>query len=199
MPESDRAAIAAVIGGDPQAFRALVDAHGRYVYRVAYRLTGNPSDAEDVVQETFLKAFRQLERFEARADFRTWVHRIAVNCAVDLIRGRRHRETAHDIADLESGTMGDAAVSTLPLPDRSAESGEILQRVTDGLSGLTPLERAAFMLRHVEGRSIEEIGSALGLKTNATKHSVFRAVRKLRLVLEPLAGPGRSAGVEVGR
>lgn len=199
MPQSDRAAIAAVIGGDPQAFRALVDAHGRYVYRVAYRLTGNPSDAEDVVQETFLKAFRQLERFEARADFRTWVHRIAVNCAVDLIRGRRHRETAHDLADLESGTLGDAALSTLPSPDRAAESGEILQRVCDGLSGLTPLERAAFMLRHVEGRSIEEIGSALGLKTNATKHSVFRAVRKLRHVLEPLVGPGRSAGLEVGR
>jgi RNA polymerase sigma-70 factor (ECF subfamily) len=71
-------------------------------------------------------------------------------------------------------------------------SAEIHERVTEGLSGLTPLERAAFMLRHIEGRSIQEIGAALGLKTDATKHSVFRAVRKMRVVLEPLADRGRA-------
>lgn len=192
MIESDRAAIAAVNAGDPHAFRALVDAHSRYVHHVAFRLTGNTSDAEDVVQETFLKAFRQLGRFEARADFRTWIHRIAVNCAIDLIRARRHRETAHDVADLESGAIGEVAVSHAPTPDRQMLSAEIHDRVTEGLSGLTPLERAAFMLRHVEGRSIQEIGTALGLKTDATKHSVFRAVRKMRVVLEPLADRGRA-------
>ena len=193
MNERDGAAIAAVQAGDPQAFRALVDAHGRYVFHVAHRLTGNASDAEDVVQETFLKAYRQLGRFEARADFRTWLHRIAVNCAVDLIRARRSRETAREPLDADGVSVVDTVASPAPAPDRLAMSGEILERVRAGMSCLTPLERAAFMLRHVEGRSIDEIGSALGLRTNATKHSVFRAVRKLRAVLDPCAAPRMEA------
>ncbi len=193
MNERDGAAIAAVQAGDPQAFRALVDAHGRYVFHVAQRLTGNASDAEDVAQETFLKAYRQLGRFEARADFRTWLHRIAVNCAVDLIRARRSRETARESFDAGGVDAIDTVASPAPAPDRLAMSGEILERVRAGMSCLTPLERAAFMLRHVEGRSIDEIGSALGLKTNATKHSVFRAVRKLRAVLDPCAAPRMEA------
>ena len=193
MNERDGAAIAAVQAGDPLAFRALVDAHGRYVFHVAHRLTGNASDAEDVVQETFLKAYRQLGRFEARADFRTWLHRIAVNCAVDLIRARRSRETAREPLDADGVSVVDTVASPAPAPDRLAMSGEILERVRAGMSCLTPLERAAFMLRHVEGRSIDEIGSALGLRTNATKHSVFRAVRKLRAVLDPCAAPRMEA------
>lgn len=186
MHEADRAAIQAVTAGDPHAFRGLVDRHSRYAHRVAFRLTGNASDAEDVVQEAFLKAFRQLGRFEARADFRTWIHRITVNCAIDFIRARRHRETAHDPVDLDDQAPADAVASHAPAPDRQVLSTEIGERVTAGLGGLTALERAAFMLRHVEGRSIDEIGSALGLKTEAAKHSVFRAVRKMRVVLEPL-------------
>ncbi len=186
MHESDQAAIAAVTGGDPHAFRALVDRHSRYAHRVAYRLTGNAPDAEDVVQDAFLKAFRQLSRFEARADFRTWIHKITVNCAIDFIRARRHRETAHDPADLERGLTAEVPVSHAPAPDRALLSSEISARVTAGLGRLTPLERAAFMLRHLEGRSINEIGTALGLKTEATKNSVFRAVRKMRVALEPL-------------
>lgn len=160
---------------------------------MAHRLTGNASDAEDVAQETFLKAYRQLGRFEARADFRTWLHRIAVNCAVDLIRARRSRETARESFDAGGVDVIDTVASPAPAPDRLAMSGEILERVRAGMSCLTPLERAAFMLRHVEGRSIDEIGSALGLKTNATKHSVFRAVRKLRAVLDPCAAPRMEA------
>lgn len=186
MHESDRAAIDAVTSGDPHAFRTLVDRHSRYVHRVAYRLVGNAADAEDVVQEAFLKAFRQLGRFESRADFRTWIHKITVNCAIDFIRARRHRETAHDPVDLEQGLTVDTPSSHAPMPDRALLSTEIHDRVTASLGGLTPLERAAFMLRHLEGRSIEEIGTALGLKTEATKNSVFRAVRKMRVALEPL-------------
>jgi RNA polymerase sigma-70 factor (ECF subfamily) len=186
MLEADRAAIQAVTAGDPHAFKGLVDRHSRYAHRVAYRLTGNASDAEDVVQEAFLKAFRQLGRFESRADFRTWIHKITVNCAIDFIRARRHRETAHDPADLERQAPSEAMASRTPAPDRQYHSTEIGDRVNAGLGGLTALERAAFMLRHVEGRSIDEIGTALGLKTEAAKHSVFRAVRKMRVVLEPL-------------
>ncbi|MEW6323464.1 MAG: RNA polymerase sigma factor [Acidobacteriota bacterium] len=184
MHESDRAAVAAVSAGDSQAFRTLVDRHSRYVRRVAFRMVGNAADADDVVQETFLKAYRQLERFEARADFRTWIHRIAVNSAIDFIRARRHREVAHDPADLQDGP-GDTAVSGAPEPERQVLSAEISDHVAAALGGLTAMERAAFMLRHMEGRSIAEICAALGLKPQAAKHSVFRAVKKMRVALEP--------------
>lgn len=186
MHDTDQAAVAAVRAGDAPAFRVLVDRHGRYLHRVAYRLTGNHSDAEDVVQDAFLKAYRQLGRFEARADIRTWLHRIAVNCAIDLIRARRVRSTPSAVDDLDTIDGRDTPVAQPPAPDRQLLSSEIGERVTAGLERLTPLERAAFMLRHLEGRSIDEIGASLGLRTEAAKHSVFRAVKKMRVALGPL-------------
>jgi RNA polymerase sigma-70 factor, ECF subfamily len=184
MHESDRSAVAKVCGGDGTAFQSLVERHSKYVFHVAYRLTGSSQDAEDVVQETFLKAYRQLSRFEARADFRTWLHRIAVNCSIDYIRARRSREIGHDVADLEDAAA-DVSLGAAPAPDRLALSAEIDERVREALGGLTAMERAAFMLRHVEGRPIREVAAALGLKTEAAKNSIFRAVRKMRAALEP--------------
>src|SRR5688572_19070296 len=92
MDASDRAAVLArARHGDGEAFRALVEEHGRRAFQLAFRMTGNEQDAEDVVQESFLRAYRQLNRFEARANFGTWLHRIVANCAVDAIRARRAR------------------------------------------------------------------------------------------------------------
>jgi RNA polymerase sigma-70 factor (ECF subfamily) len=184
MHESDRHAVTQVVSGDGNAFQSLVERHSKYVFHVAYRLTGSSQDAEDVVQETFLKAYRQLSRFEARADFRTWLHRIAVNCAIDYIRARRSREIGHDVADLDD-VAADLRMSGAPLPDRVAMSAQIDERVREAMNDLTRMERAAFMLRHVEGRPIREVAAALGLKTEAAKNSIFRAVRKMRARLEP--------------
>ncbi len=170
--------------GDSEAFRALVERHSRSVFRLAFRMTGNEQDAEDVVQESFLRAYRQLARFESRANFGTWLYRIVSNCSVDLMRSKqaRHDQTRKDSLDdaMELASPNEAS------PERLAESAQINRRVQDALSGLSPLERAAFTLRHYEGRSIEEISRTLGLGTSAAKHSVFRAVKKLRLALAPL-------------
>ena len=188
MQESDPQVVARARDGDREAFRALVERHSRYIFGLAQRMTGNAEDAEDVVQETWLKAHRQLSRFEARADFRTWLHRICVNCSIDLIRARRHREDAHDPADLEEGPLSERGSESQPMPDRLAASAQVGARVQEALTRLTSLERAAFTLRHVEGMSIEEVGVKLGLKTSATKHSIFRAVRKMRAALAPYVG-----------
>ena len=187
MPHTDAGAVALARHGDSEAFRALVERHSRAVYRLAYRMTGNPQDAEDVVQDTFLKAYRQLGRFESRANFGTWLHRIAVNCSIDVIRARKHQETAHDASDLDTLDGGPAARDERPdpSPERLMLSTEVQDKVTSAMDGLTHMERAAFVLRHFEGQSIEEISRALNLKTNAAKHSIFRAVRKMRLALEP--------------
>jgi RNA polymerase sigma-70 factor (ECF subfamily) len=187
MHEGDRTAVIRAREGDGEAFRALVERHSRYLFGVAHRMTGSAADAEDVVQEAWLRAYRQLAQFEARADLRTWLHRIAVNCSIDHIRSRRHREDAHDPMDLETGPLSEQGAEGQVLPDRLAEGGQIQARVQEALGGLTSLERAAFILRHVEGQSIEEVGAALGMRTSATKHSVFRAVRKMRQALAPFA------------
>jgi len=185
MPQTDAATVALARDGDSEAFRALVDCHSRAVYRLAHRMTGSAQDAEDVVQETFLKAYRQLSRFESRANFGTWLHRIAVNCSIDLIRSRPHREAGHDAADLDQLGSNDE-VDRQVSPERLMLSTEVQDRIAGAMSSLSAMERAAFALRHFEGQSIDEISRALGLKANATKHSIFRAVKKMRVALEPL-------------
>jgi RNA polymerase sigma-70 factor, ECF subfamily len=186
MPHTDAAAVALARDGDSEAFRALVERHSRAVYRLAHRMTGSPQDAEDVVQETFLKAYKQLGRFESRSNFGTWLHRIAVNCSIDLIRSRPHRESGQDAADLDQFGGDERGDATRVSPERLMLSTEVQDRIGAAMSSLSQMERAAFVLRHFEGHSIEEISRALGLKTNATKHSIFRAVRKMRVALEPL-------------
>ncbi|HZT75183.1 MAG TPA: sigma-70 family RNA polymerase sigma factor [Vicinamibacterales bacterium] len=170
--------------GDEDAFRVLVEQHSRSVFRLAYRMTGNEQDAEDIVQESFLRAYKQLGRFESRANFGTWIYRITANCCVDLMRARQARHDQSRGESLDAAAQLPSAGD--PAPDRLAESAEIDRQVRTALDGLSPLERAAFTLRHYEGRSIDEISATLGLRTSAAKHSVFRAVRKLRAALTPL-------------
>jgi RNA polymerase sigma-70 factor (ECF subfamily) len=186
MQLDDAAAVQQARDGDEEGFRVLVERHSRGVYCLAFRMTGRAEDAEDVVQETFIRAFRQLSRFEARANFATWLYRIGYNCAVDYMRSRRHRETPEDNATLDAmGEAGGAAGA-----DTLVFAGEIHERVQLALGELSEKERAAFLMRHHEGCSIEEIGAALGMKTNATKHSIFRAVRKMRAALAEFVESG---------
>jgi len=188
MDATDRAPVLDVVararGGDEEAFRSLVEEHSRRAFQLAFRMTGNEQDAEDVVQESFLRAYRELGRFEARANFGTWLHRIVANCAVDAIRARQARghrmRTDATEEQLHQLPTSDAT------PERLSESEQIFRCVVSALDDLTPLERAAFTLRHYEGRSIAEISKTLNLNTSAAKHSVFRAVKKLRIALSPL-------------
>lgn len=184
MEDTDSAAIARAKAGDKDGFRVLVERHSRSVFRLAYRMTGNEQDAEDVVQEAFLRAYRQLDSFEARAGFGTWVYRIAANCALDLIRVRKRHQERHALADEEGDELSIPAPG--PAPDRVAYGSQVQQKISEALAGLSEQERTAFVLRHFEGFSIEEIGATLGTGVSATKHSIFRAVQKLRKTLEPI-------------
>lgn len=181
--EDEAALVARAREGDEDSFRQLVEDHSRNVFRLAYRLTGSHENADDVVQEAFLRAYRSLHRFDARSRFGTWLHRITVNCAMDHLRRARReanrREPAVDEAFLER------QVSGAPGPERLAASGQIEAQVESALATLSPIERSAFVLRHFEQQSIAEIGRQLGSRTSATKHAVFRAVRKLRRELSP--------------
>jgi len=197
MEWNDAAAVAQALAGDRDAFRQLVERHSHAIFRLAFRMTKNEHDAEEVVQDTFLRAYRNLEQFESRANFGTWLYRIAVNCSLDLVRSRKRHVEGREVAVEEEGADPlDAIAATTPGPDRLAIAGQTRKRVEVELARLSETERTAFMLRHVEGRSIEEIGEILGLRTSATKNSIFRAVQKLRTALAPLGH--RSRGAEAG-
>ena len=135
-----------------------------------------------MVQETFLRAYRQIEHFEERANISTWLHRIAVNCSLDLLRsrGRHDKHYGGDSAGEEVQFQTDD-----PQPDRLLLSAELQKHVATALERLSGNERTAFILRHFEGMPVEEIGKTLGIQVNAAKHTIFRAVRKLREALEP--------------
>ena len=185
MEESDVAAVARAKAGDSDGFRLLVERHSRSVFRLAYRITGNEQDAEDVVQETFLRAYRQLENFESRASFGTWVYRIAANYSLDLVRARKRFQDQRTGEDDELDVL-QSTPSADPLPDRMAYSAQVQRKIAAAMRALSDQERTAFVLRHFEGLPIEEIAGTLGIGASATKHSVFRAVQKLRRALEPL-------------
>lgn len=167
---------------DIRAFSALVERHGPHMYQLAFRLTGHEQDAKDVVQESFYRAYRHLNRFEGRADPGTWLHRIVVNCAVDLLRAARSRPDRKRPESI--GRVEDVIASAAPNPERLAASAETGRQILSAMEELSPLERATFTLRHFEGRPIDEIAHTLGIRGNAAKQHIFRAIRKLRLTLD---------------
>lgn len=187
MEWTDAEAVAEARRGNTDAFRVLVDRHSRAVFRLAFRMTGNEPDAEDVVQETFLRAFKQLKNFDGRSSFGTWIYRVCTNCAIDSLRGRKKHEQKRATApeDPEMDLLA-RQPSPNPSPERLAQSREISVRLGPALDRLSVMERTAFVMRHYEGLCIEEIGHLLDVQPNAAKHSIFRAVQKLRIALEPL-------------
>lgn len=188
MIETDEAAIQRVLAGDGDGFRTLVERHSRTLFRLAYRITGNEADAEDVVQESFIRAYRGLSQYDGRATFQAWMNRIASNYALDLLAAKKRRNWEQIDGDEHHAGALESLPAESPTPERLAHSGELRQHMEAALGGLTDLERATFVLRHFEGLSLEEIGSTMGINLNSVKQGVFRAVQKLRVALRPVAG-----------
>jgi RNA polymerase sigma-70 factor, ECF subfamily len=193
MEWTDAAAAEQARKGNQQAFRVLVERHSHTVFRLAFRMTGNEQDAEDLVQETFLRAYKKIRGFDGRASFGTWLYRICANCCLDLLRSRKSRRELHPpMEDSEkSRSWLDTVAAPDPSPERMTQSRQIHRLLEPALKRLSEMERAAFVLRHYEGCDIDEIAEALGVQANAAKHSVFRAVQKLRRELEPAWGVAR--------
>lgn len=191
MELTDAVFVTKARSGDTDAFRVLVDRHSRALFRLAFRMTGNEQDAEDVVQESFMRAYRQLGKFDERASFGTWLYRIATNCSLDLVRSRKRRSENLAPADPEMDDPVLSLPSGDPTPERMALSTEVRERVADAMQELSATERTAFVLRHFEGMCIEEVSRVLDCQPGAAKHSVFRAVQKLRRALEPVVSPAK--------
>jgi RNA polymerase sigma-70 factor (ECF subfamily) len=191
MEQADVTFVAKARAGDSDAFRVLVERHSRSLFRLAFRMTGNEQDAEDVVQESFLRAYRQLGKFDERASFGTWLYRIATNCSLDLVRSKKRRSEHLAPADPEADDPIVSLPSIDPTPERTTLSSEIRGRVAEAMNELSATERTAFVLRHFEGMCIEEVSRILECQPGAAKHSVFRAVQKLRRALEPVVSAAK--------
>jgi len=199
---SDTVAIERTLAGERDAYRVLVERHSRSVFQMAYRMTGNRQDAEEIVQEAFLRAYQKLEQFAARANFGTWVYRIAANYAIDRMRQKKSEEARRQVPSprVEDGLEADPVAMVAdpaPTPERLAKSAQLGARMQQALETLSAAERTAIVMRHWEGCAIEEIAVVLKSNTSATKNTVFRAVQKLRLALEPFV-EGRAAAKAMG-
>jgi len=173
--------------GDREAFRRLVEAHARPLFALCSRITRDPALAEDAVQEALLNAYRHLGDFDGRAAFRTWLHRIGVNAALEQLRRQGKFEYVENGNDEEAQEdFLERCAGEAPSPRQHAQAQEIRRHIDDELERMSALERTAFVLRHVEGHSLDDISQALSLNISACKQAIFRAVRKLRGALQPL-------------
>jgi RNA polymerase sigma-70 factor (ECF subfamily) len=177
--DSDSALVERARCGDARAFQRLFERHLRAVYAVCLRLLGDPALAEDAAQEAFLKAHRRLDQFDGRAAFPTWLHRIAVNTAIEFVRRRRGGDLAEEDAMVD-------VVDSQADPSVGISQAEVVRGVSSALQQLTSLERSVFVLRHLEQRSLGEIAQLLSSNVNACKQAIFRAVRKMRAQLAHL-------------
>lgn len=152
--------------GDADAFEQLVRRHQVTVYRVSVRLLDNPADAEDAAQDAFLQAWRGLQRFRSGSTFSTWLYRIVTNRCLNVLRSRRW--SAEMI-------MQDPPAPAETGPAELSEVRAQLRALQGALGGLTPEQRAAFVLRHLEGGSHEQIAQALDISVPAVKSRLHRA------------------------
>jgi RNA polymerase sigma-70 factor, ECF subfamily len=204
IADSDALAVERTLAGERDAFRVLVERHSQNVFRLAYRMTGNQHDAEEVVQEAFLRAYQKLGQFAARANFGTWVYRIAANYAIDRLRQRQKEESRREMPSAGSRDgMGDDPLARVadeaPTPERLTQSVELRKQMEQALAALSHAERTAFVMRHWEGCGIDEIAAVLESNSSAAKNTVFRAVQKLRQALQPLVetrAQARAMGTE---
>jgi RNA polymerase sigma-70 factor, ECF subfamily len=181
-PSEESVLVEAARAGDIGAFESLVRRYDRSVFRIAQHITQNREDAEDVVQDAFLKAYQNLGQFQGQSKFYTWLVRIAVNEA--LMRLRRRRPERMVSIDEEIKTEEDSMPREIadwsPNPEQLYTQSELKDLLGKTIQGLPPSFRTVFVLRDVEGLSTEETASALELSVPAVKSRLLRARLQLR-------------------
>jgi len=172
----------ALRAGDRNEFARLVDLFSGKIYRLALQITSNTQDAEDVLQETFLKAFHALPRFEGRSSLSTWLYRIAVNEALMILRQQKMQFSLFENNDgSEEENIEDLQlVDWCCLPETELQSTETRRVLDEAVQRLSPALRLVFLLRDVEGLSVKDTADALGITESAVKVRLLRARLRLR-------------------
>jgi RNA polymerase sigma-70 factor (ECF subfamily) len=182
MTEEPVIAIEELQNGDRKAYADLLDVQAPKIYRLALRMLGNPQEAEDVLQETFLNAFRSIDSFEGRADIGTWLYRIATNQA--LMRLRKNVPPTISIEEPYPAEGQETYPLQLEdwccLPEEEFASEEAMQEIESAIHSLSPALRAAFVLRDLHELSTRETADVLGISESAVKTRLLRARLNLR-------------------
>ena len=183
--EEEARLVQAIRAGDGDAFETLVREHQTRVYNLALRMTGSEEDAQDIAQETFLKAWRTMGKYRGECSLGSWLYRIASNLSIDLLRKNKRQQREKIVSLEDNGEDG----RTLELPDLREEPQTILEReenrraVWACLEKLPEEQRLILVLRDVNGLSYEEIGASMGLEMGTVKSRIFRAREKLANLL----------------
>jgi RNA polymerase sigma-70 factor (ECF subfamily) len=184
MNETDNLiSIDALKTGDREAFSQLVDQTSAHIYRVALQILGNEQDAEDVLQEAYIKAFRSLPDFEGRSSLTTWLYRIAVNEALMALRKRKPQVFSMDEGNSNEDEAESESLEILDwccMPEGELLSSESRVFLDQAVQGLPANLRVVFVMRDLEGLSIQDTAQALGISENNVKTRLLRARLKLR-------------------
>lgn len=178
--EQEAMIVRKVLQGDVNAFEKLVTEYEKAVYAIAQRMTGNPEDAADMTQETFIKAYNSLSSFRGDSKFSVWLYRIANNVCLDFLRSRSRRPTVSLSTEDDDGeeTQIDIADESQS-PELLLESSLTRDAVRRGLDSLPPDYKQILLLREIQGLSYEEIAAALGIESGTVKSRIFRARKRL--------------------
>ncbi len=165
--------------GDRGAMHELYERNRSRIYSLAYRYAGNVADAEDILQDTFIKAFQSLQKcqLDENSYFATWLYRIAVNCALDHFRRRRRRE---DTVELSERTAAAMEAENAATPESEYQRSEIRRQVRLGLERLSERKRMVVVLRHYQQLKIGEIAATMGCSVGSVKKQLFRALAQLK-------------------
>ncbi len=193
MSGSDSDLVRRCLAGDEDASRELVRRYERGVYFLIWQIVRNVEDARDLTQETFVKAFRALDRFERDRRFLCWINRIATNTALDFLRSRRRMESLD--ADPEDDKAPLTLVDPGPLPSEESDRHQIQEALDRLVERLSPPYRVAIHLRYVQQLSYEEIAEILNVSVGTVKSRLHRSHEQLRVLLverDRLAGGRRN-------
>ena len=182
-PEDDRVLVDRVVSGDRRAFETLVRVHERRVFRVTLAILGNAEDAEEAMQDAFVKAFRHIDQFRRESRFTTWLTRIAVNEALQKRQTRKSTVSLDEISEAEVKVLPHRSQQWHEDPEKLYGKQEVRIMVEDAIRSLPPIYRETFVLRDVEGLRAEEAAEVLGLTLAAIKSRLLRARLLMREAL----------------
>lgn len=179
----DKSLIMAVKGGDTDAFALLVKAYEKQVYNLCLRMVGDPTDAEDLAQEAFVKSWQGLEFYKFEAAFSTWLYRLTTNLCIDFLRKKKRRPTLSLILEDEEGETRLDVPDPRPQPEETVLQKERQEALNRAMAQLDDEARAILTLRVVDELSYEELAKALDLNVGTVKSRLARARTKLRKIL----------------
>jgi RNA polymerase sigma-70 factor (ECF subfamily) len=177
---SDQELIARTLGGDGAAFGILVERFQRRIYRVAYAITRDETEADTITQDTFIQAYTHLGNFQGRSELETWLTRITINRSRDWLRRRKFVSLFSHDDDSDDRIYAIEPVDEQPDAERQFMSHQLRAAILRAERTLSSQQKIIFRLRHYENRSLEEIAELLGLRSGTVRAHLFRAIHKVR-------------------